>query len=321
MSGKGRFRIGRASSPSYNVLESPTSTQLTFQAYPNPTPPAPPAGSYEHDLASGSYPLQWANWDDFHNWRTAEERAQCVELRLAKTYYGLPEFERQCRYVCSRGSTGGIKEYAKLHPDWQRKIPSKRTDCMCILLVKQYPGVSLILGNYRSEHNHPIGNANLRFTQISKETKEYIAGLLRLKVAPDHIVTIRIINIYLRALMTPSSTFFTMEFTTTTISLTTIRTSVRLHPDDGQSTLHWVEKLRVKGYLLGFKSKTDPVPLGSNLAPDLFTLMVQTDWQRKMFQKYGSALLCIDATHNCTMYANLNLTTLVVRDDWAHGMS
>ncbi|KAJ7712892.1 hypothetical protein B0H16DRAFT_1211608, partial [Mycena metata] len=101
---------------------------FTFQAYPNPTPPVPPAGSYKHDLASGSYPLQWANWDDFHNWRTAEECAQC------------------------------------------------------------YPGASLILGNYHSEHNHPIGNPNLRFTQISKETKEYIAGLLRLKVAPDHIL-------------------------------------------------------------------------------------------------------------------------------------
>lgn len=96
--------------------------------------------------------------------------------------------------------------------------------------------------------------------------------------------------------------------------------TVRLHPDDGQSTIRWVERLRSKGHLLGFKSRTDPVPTGSNLAPDLFLLMIQTDWQRRKFAKYGEPLLCIDATHNTTMYENLNLTTLVVRDKWGHGV-
>jgi hypothetical protein len=94
---------------------------------------------------------------------------------------------------------------------------------------------------------------------------------------------------------------------------------VRLHPDDGQSTLRWVEILRRKGQLLGFKSKTDPPPPGSNLPRDVFTLMIQTKWQRQMFAKYGEALMCIDATHNTTMYEHLNLTTLLVRDRWRHG--
>jgi hypothetical protein len=34
--------------------------------------------------------------------------------------------------------------------------------------------------------------------------------------------------------------------------------SVRLNPDDDLSTIRWVENLRIKGHLLGFKSKTDP---------------------------------------------------------------
>ena len=75
----------------------------------------------------------------------------------------------------------------------------------------------------------------------------------------------------------------------------------------------------MKDALLGFKSKTDPPPPGSNLAPDLFILMIQTPWQKAMFQKHGEHLLCIDATHNVSMYENLNLTTLVVRDKWKHG--
>jgi hypothetical protein len=95
---------------------------------------------------------------------------------------------------------------------------------------------------------------------------------------------------------------------------------VRLHPNDGDSTLRWVQNLRAKDHLLAFKSRTDTSPAGSNLAPDTFLLATQTQWQRKMFQKYGEHLLCIDATHNVTMYENLNLTTLIVRDKWAHGM-
>jgi hypothetical protein len=95
--------------------------------------------------------------------------------------------------------------------------------------------------------------------------------------------------------------------------------SVRLHPDDGQSTLRWVEKLRAEDKLLGFKAKSDLPPAGSGLDPDTFVLMLQTKWQKKKFEQYGEQLLCIDTTHNTTVYENLNLTTLLVRDNWAHG--
>ncbi|KAK7055933.1 hypothetical protein R3P38DRAFT_2761082 [Favolaschia claudopus] len=96
--------------------------------------------------------------------------------------------------------------------------------------------------------------------------------------------------------------------------------TVRLHKDDGQSTLQWVEKLRADGHLLGFKSKTDPPPPGSGLAPDVFSLMVQTKWQQKMFVKHGQHILCIDGTHNVTMYENTTLTTLLVRNRWGNGI-
>ncbi|KAJ7282530.1 hypothetical protein C8J57DRAFT_1554562 [Mycena rebaudengoi] len=78
--------------------------------------------------------------------------------------------------------------------------------------------------------------------------------------------------------------------------------NIRLAPDDGLSTQRWVEILRTKSHLLGFKSKLDPPP-GSGLALD-----------------HGEHLLCIDATHNVTMYENLNLTTLLVRNKRGHGI-
>ncbi|KAJ7659110.1 hypothetical protein DFH06DRAFT_939351, partial [Mycena polygramma] len=131
-------------------------------------------GSFDYDQTLPKYQLRWDSWAEFLKWRATEEKEHCIELRLVNTYNGMPEYERQCRYVCSRAGTGGVKDYVKLHPTWNRKIETKRTDCKCCLLVKQYPGVTTILGNYRAEHNHPLGTTNLRFTQISKATRERI---------------------------------------------------------------------------------------------------------------------------------------------------
>ncbi|KAJ7491810.1 hypothetical protein B0H11DRAFT_1629894, partial [Mycena galericulata] len=241
---------------------------------------------------------------DFESWLAKEQRDRGIELRLVNTYGGMPEFERKLRFVCSRAGTGGLKSYEKRHTDRNRKIDNKRTECKCRLLVKQYPGVSAILGNYRDDHDHALGNANLPFTQIPRETREQIAGLLRMKLEPEYIVWVY-----------NSDDLFDQDFDTDFVAARTefiqfrdIRRiqkgieaeTIRLDPDDGRSTLRWVTILRAKGFLLGFKSKADPPPPDSGLDANVFTLMIQTDWQRKMFAKYGESLVCIDATHNVT---------------------
>ncbi|KAJ7872655.1 hypothetical protein B0H14DRAFT_2570159 [Mycena olivaceomarginata] len=104
-----------------------------------------------------------------------------------KTYTGTQVYDNRYRFVCSRKGTGGLKAYTKV-PDWSHKRESKRTDCPCVLIVNEYPGVATVLENYTNEHNHPLGNENLRFNQIPKETREYIAGLLQLHVSPEFIL-------------------------------------------------------------------------------------------------------------------------------------
>ncbi|KAJ7250301.1 hypothetical protein C8J57DRAFT_1667859, partial [Mycena rebaudengoi] len=182
-------------------------------------------------------------------------------------------------------------------------------DCRCSILVKEYLGIKVILGNYLDTHNHPLGNENIRYTQIPKDLHEYIAGLLRLKVAPEHILQL------IHHGVSHEDALFEQDLDGTAVAarsefiqLRDIRRiekkleaeNVRLHPDDGRSTLLWVENLRAKDHLLGFKSKTDPPPPSSNLASDAFFLAFQMSWQRKMFAKHGEHLLCIDATHNVT---------------------
>ncbi|KAJ7784158.1 hypothetical protein B0H16DRAFT_1402021 [Mycena metata] len=333
----GRFRLEPSDPPpgptTRLAATSPTAPpvpaedlQLVFRVFPDPTPQKPRQGSFEYDLASSKYPIRWEKFRDFEVWLANEQQAQTIELRLVNTYHISPLYDRQLRYVCSRAGTGGKKEYTKLHPEWNRKIQSKFTDCPCSLIVKQYPGTTVVLGKYSQDHNHPTGNGNLRFVRIPAATREYIAAQVRNKVSPQHILELLHRRVYhFDAVFDCDTPADRSEF----IQLSDIRRiakqieaeSVRFHPDDGLSTLQWIKRLDAKGHLLGFKAKSDPPPPNSGLDADVFTLMIQTNWQRHMFQKYGSALLCIDATHNTTMYNNLNLTTLVVRDKWAHGTS
>ena len=96
---------------------------------------------------------------------------------------------------------------------------------------------------------------------------------------------------------------------------------VRFSSNDGQSTRDWADKLRADDSLLGeFKGVTDEAPAGSCLAADTLFLAVQTPYQRERFKNLcHRGLVCIDATHNTTMYQGVLLTTLIGRDKWGHG--
>ena len=192
----GRFRVNPLSQDSVQysgpLSTPPVEIEFRIQDEPQPTEDPklkPVVGSFEYDLASSKYQHRWDDWTKFQEWLSQEQQQQCIELHLVNTYRRMPAYERKCRYVCSRAGTGGVKAYRRRQPEWKHKLEAKRTGCECCLLVKEYPGTSTVLGNYFNVHNHPTGNENLRYMQIPKETKEYIAGLLRLKVSPEHIVS------------------------------------------------------------------------------------------------------------------------------------
>ncbi|KAJ7226825.1 hypothetical protein GGX14DRAFT_347988 [Mycena pura] len=112
------------------------------------------------------------------------------------------------------------------------------------LQQEQRQHFSTILGKCCEEHDHTIGNANLRFTRISKDTCEHIAGLLCLKVAPDHVV-----HHYLAynndLVFDDESSVASVGYWSKFIQLHDIRQiekeieaeAVRLHPDNSISTL------------------------------------------------------------------------------------
>ncbi|KAJ7301546.1 hypothetical protein DFH08DRAFT_653052, partial [Mycena albidolilacea] len=131
-------------------------------------------GSFEDDLVTKKYPLSWNTWEEFSAWLSNEENQNSIELRLVKTTRRLPHFDFKYRYICSRRGTGGPSKYVPKNPERSRKIPSKRTDCPCTLTVKRYPGRATVCASYNTNHDHGLGNDNVRFTRIPTKTREYI---------------------------------------------------------------------------------------------------------------------------------------------------
>jgi hypothetical protein len=94
---------------------------------------------------------------------------------------------------------------------------------------------------------------------------------------------------------------------------------IRLDDNDAISIKVWATRLQQDGAEVILKDKIDAPPPGSGLSPDTFLMCIQTKFQKDQFRLIAKKFLCIDATHNTTQYAGLQLFTLVARDDWGHG--
>ena len=61
---------------------------------------------------------------------------------------------------------------------------------MACIILKEYPGMTRVRGQYTREHNHPIGKPNLMFVQVPTHTRERIAAMLREEIHTDIIVSL-----------------------------------------------------------------------------------------------------------------------------------
>jgi len=99
-----------------------------------------------------------------------------------------------CLHELGRGGT----KYVKKHPERKRKIPSKKTDCPCNIVIKRYPDTERILGRYEREHNHPIGITNVPFTRLSAGSRKRMRDMVSQKIDPREIVCKNIYKIFIR---------------------------------------------------------------------------------------------------------------------------
>jgi hypothetical protein len=145
-------------------------------------------GSFYYDRANGILPLEWPNLAAFDAWRRNKELAHSIELIKSTVASSGQVWTLRRIFVCSRENGGGRYKYVKKHPEWKRKIPSKKTDCPCNIVIKCYPDTERILGCYEREHNHLIGIANVPFTRLSARSRKRMRDMVSQKIDPREIV-------------------------------------------------------------------------------------------------------------------------------------
>jgi hypothetical protein len=139
--------------------------------------------------------LEWSDFAAFNAWRREEELRYSIELIASTVKRGVtvkrggPLWTEKRLYVCSRQPSGGRTEFEKKHPDWRRKIGSKKTGCRCRVVIKLYPHTDAILGNYTNTHDHEVGSENIAYTRMSHVAREQIKSMVVQKVDRKEIVS------------------------------------------------------------------------------------------------------------------------------------
>ena len=120
---------------------------------------------------------EWADANTFLTWLTAEELEKAMELIVSQVEQSdSPIWWEWHMYQCAREYMGGKYHDCHRTTKWEGTIPSKKMGCQCHLTIKLYPDTDKILGKYKEENDHTIGNENLCFTRLSDMTKELVTG-------------------------------------------------------------------------------------------------------------------------------------------------
>ena len=99
-----------------------------------------------------------------------------------------------------------------------------------------------------------------------------------------------------------------------------IDSSIRRHEDDATS-VHWiVNALSEEPYdpVLVYKPQNSNSSDFAKLHDDVFMLAIQTEWQKEVYVKYASSILCIDSTHGTNAY-QFKVITCIVPDEFGKG--
>ena len=131
---------------------------------------------------------EWADIDAFLTWLATEEAEKSIQLIVSQVKRSDSSIWRERRvYRCAREFTGRKKDRQNItRLEWA--IPLTKTGCRCTLTIKMYLHTDKILGKYNEEHDHTIGDDNLRFTRLSDTTEELVMELARAGVHAKAIV-------------------------------------------------------------------------------------------------------------------------------------
>ena len=93
---------------------------------------------------------------------------------------------------------------------------------------------------------------------------------------------------------------------------------VKRHENDATSVDKIVQELEMEPFnpVLVYKRQGMVMPEYPTLASDSFVLAIQTEFQMRLYRRYNSKILCIDATHGTNAY---RFKLCIVVDEFSQG--
>ena len=97
--------------------------------------------------------------------------------------------------------------------------------------------------------------------------------------------------------------------------------ATRRHDNDAISVCTLITELRQESYnpVLLYKPQGERFASSTSIAESCFIAAFQTEFQREIYERYASTILCVDSTH-CTTAYGFKLITLLVSDNFNEGL-
>ena len=268
-----------------------------------------------HGMEMNVATAKFDNFDEFLAWKEQEEQ-------LANASYVLHNAQKYCSgnevwyFYCNRAGSYAPcgKSERALKSQGTSKTISHCSAHMKAIKNKETNEVSVTYTCTHYNHTHKLGRLHIAAT-----TSEKIASKLQNGVTSERIIDdIRNIS---------DSTDLHREHLISRKDIANIKRQyyiegVQRHHNDLLSVSAIVEEMETLKYnpILIFKQQGEEAnDLCSCLDKNDFLLVIQTEFQRDMFKKYGNRGVCIDATYRVNDY-DFHLITILVLDDFQEGI-
>ena len=267
--------------------------------------------STEHGLKMEMENLTFHSYEEFEDWKCdLEEATNCSYVKHSGVKSTKHE-EHVQHFKCNRSGKFKSKRLGR------RRLKSSgscKTDinCTSFLRVNLQKDGSVSVLMCRTHYGHATEVQNIRF---NKRQRNQIAAKLSQGISRDKIlddirdnVGFDFQKIYLldRKDINNIKHAYNID-------------SIKRHENDQQSVLSWILdwKAERENPILYYNlqgEKSDYV----DIEDEDFIIIIQTEAQKKLLQKFGKNGVCADATHGTTGY-DFMLSTLLVIDEFGHG--
>ena len=270
--------------------------------------------------------LTFDTMSEFKVWKEKEEIDNNIFFGLNK---GCPETKTNIKtfqYVCNRHGNARVRaSKSQAHVSKAKNMKGScklNRPCPSRLYVKEHKDKHVTV-EYIQTHSHSLDFDQSKYLRLPKSKVESIKEKFALGIPTSVVIedlTKNIGNLDDRNLENLKYYQLASKGVLNNIRRKLSEVDYKKHDIDAVSVQMWINELKLN-------SETDPILLFKPqysldptmpLSKDDFMIVIMTNEQAEMYNKFAERVLCIDATHNTNMYS-FQLITLMVIDEFRKG--